>query len=114
MILIETQSNEHVHQLSLKLDGKSIGSAEFHLIQDECQIIDIQIENAFRRKGYGQKLLEAMVQNSKQLGCSKWILEVRSQNTPAITLYQKNGFVQNGLRKKYYPDDDAVLMVRNF
>ncbi len=112
MIFIETQSKEHVHHLFLKLDGKPIGSAEFHHVQDECQIIDIQIQEAFRRKGYGQKLLEEIIQQSQKRECQKWVLEVRSQNLGAIRLYQKNGFIQNGLRKKYYPDDDAVLMIR--
>ena len=38
-------------------------------------------------------------------------LEVNSKNQPAIELYQKFGFKQIGIRKKYYNMvDDAIIM----
>ena len=41
-------------------------------------------------------------------------LEVREGNTPARTLYQKQGFKENGCRKGYYhaPTEDAIMMKR--
>ncbi len=114
MIAIDWIFKEPSYFLSLKLDGRLIGTGEFQLIQDEVQIIDIQIEPAFRRQGYGQMLLEAILHKAQDLKCVQALLEVRSKNVPALQLYKKNGFAQNGLRKNYYGDDDALLMVRFF
>ena len=43
-------------------------------------------------------------------------LEVRASNHKAISLYTKNGFVQEGRRKDYYkdPKEDAIIMTRRF
>ena len=111
MIAIDWVFKAPTYFSSLKLDGQLIGTAEFQHIQDEAQIIDIQIKLDYRRQGYGQTLLEAMLQIAQELKCIKALLEVRSKNTPAVQLYQKNSFVINGLRKGYYRDDDALLMV---
>jgi ribosomal-protein-alanine N-acetyltransferase len=38
-------------------------------------------------------------------------LEVRKDNEPARTLYDKSGWVQCGLRRQYYADKmDAIVM----
>jgi ribosomal-protein-alanine N-acetyltransferase len=39
---------------------------------------------------------------------------VRESNISAQKLYEKHGFVQNGLRKNYYhnPTENAVLMAK--
>ena len=49
---------------------------------------------------------------SLTLGAETVLLEVRASNAAAIGLYEKYGFVRNGLRKGYYshPKEDAVLM----
>ena len=43
-------------------------------------------------------------------------LEVRKSNTPAIKLYEKAGFKNVGIRPRFYtaPDEDAVIMTKNF
>jgi hypothetical protein len=41
-------------------------------------------------------------------------LEVKAHNSRAIGLYRKHGFVDVGLRRKYYADgSDALLMTRH-
>jgi ribosomal-protein-alanine N-acetyltransferase len=37
-------------------------------------------------------------------------LEVNTINSKAISLYEKFGFARYGIRKKYYGENDAVLM----
>ena len=37
-------------------------------------------------------------------------LEVRPTNAAAITLYESLGFAQTGRRRRYYGDEDALLM----
>jgi ribosomal-protein-alanine N-acetyltransferase len=41
-------------------------------------------------------------------------LEVRESNIPAISLYKKNGFETDGMRKNFYssPSENAILMTK--
>ena len=40
-------------------------------------------------------------------------LDVRVSNEKAIRLYQKNGFIQVNVSKRYYPDgEDALVFTR--
>ncbi len=59
-------------------------------------------------------LMEGLIRETKKAGVRVWHLEVRQSNESAIRLYEKLGFVQDGLRKGYYeaPKEDAVLMSR--
>ncbi len=55
----------------------------------------------FRGKGIGSKLLKAVLDHSKKFGLEKVELNVYTTNEPAIALYKKFGFEQEGLIKKY-------------
>ena len=47
---------------------------------------------------------------AKQRGAQKIFLEVAENNHPARAMYERNGFVQIGVRPKYYDGIDAILM----
>lgn len=68
----------------------------------------------FRGKGIGGQLLKATLDHSKRFGLEKVELHVYSSNLPAIALYKKFGFEQEGLIKKYRKLDgryfDVVAM----
>ena len=70
----------------------------------------------FRRLGAGRALMEAMLAHAAAERFSFVTLEVRSQNTAAITLYESLLFQRQGLRPRFYehPQDDAILMTRFF
>ena len=40
-------------------------------------------------------------------------LEVRPSNVIARAFYKKWGFTVRGRRKRYYPDEDALIMTRD-
>ena len=76
-----------------------------------ADIIDVAVHNDFRRQGIGEKLLIEMLYECKKQSVFEVNLEVRKSNAPAIRLYKKLGFVENGIRKKYYQNtEDALLM----
>ena len=79
---------------------------------DEVQIANVATKEEFRRCGVGSALMDALTKMSKKADAEVITLEVRSKNVPAISLYEKYGFVTVGVRKNFYkkPDDDAVLM----
>lgn len=55
----------------------------------------------YRGMGYGTKLLKAVLEKAKEFGLEKVELSVYTSNLPAIALYKKLGFEEEGLMKKY-------------
>jgi RimJ/RimL family protein N-acetyltransferase len=69
-----------------------------------------------RRKGIGTALMEAAVTWARDAGVTKLELHVFPHNQPAIALYRKLGFEEEGLRRRHYRIGgryiDAILMAR--
>ncbi|MGN1250434.1 MAG: ribosomal protein S18-alanine N-acetyltransferase, partial [Candidatus Spyradocola sp.] len=82
---------------------------------DEGHITNIAVAPECRGKGYGTRVMAAMMQNAVDLGVTYMTLEVRVGNVPALALYKKMGFKKAGVRKKYYEDngEDAYIMVND-
>ena len=55
----------------------------------------------YRGKGLGSKLLESELSQARQFGLEKVELNVYTTNKPAIALYKKFDFEQEGLIRKY-------------
>ena len=73
--------------------------------------MNIVVKKKFRCNGIGKKLLESLINLSKETNLDSLILEVNWKNEPAINLYKKSGFKRIGTRKKYYNNvDDAIIM----
>ena len=56
----------------------------------------------WRGKGIGSALLSAAIEDARRRGLHKLSLSVFAHNEPAIALYRKFGFVQEGRRVKHY------------
>ena len=71
---------------------------------------------AYRGKGIGSRLLEAVLAHAKSFGLEKVELNVYTSNVAAIALYKKMGFVEEGLLKKYRKLDgiyyDCIVMAK--
>ena len=95
-------------------DGEILGFAGILINVDIVEIMNIVVRKNYRRNGVGQKLLDELINLAKETNLNNLSLEVNSKNVPAIKLYEKNGFIQIGIRKKYYNNiDDAILMQKN-
>lgn len=81
-------------------------------IPPEIHITNIAVHSAWRRRGVGRSLLEAILADARRRRLSLAYLEVRPTNTEARTLYERLGFEVVGRRKGYYFDtgEDALLM----
>ena len=63
--------------------------------------------------GIAQAILKRMIEEVNDGFVKSLTLEVRKSNIAAQNLYAKMGFVQVGLRPKYYErTEDAVLMTK--
>jgi len=80
---------------------------------DEGNITNVAVNPSYRKKGYGDALVSAAKIKAKENGVERIFLEVRVSNVPAISLYQKMGFKDLGVRKNFYdhPKEDANIMV---
>jgi ribosomal-protein-alanine N-acetyltransferase len=92
--------------------NKLAGFAIATLVLDICQFESIVVAAEFRRQGIGAALLQDVIASSRQRGATRIELEVRAGNSAAIALYERAGFLRDGLRRRYYrdPQEDAVLM----
>lgn len=78
----------------------------------EAELLKIAVRPETKRAGYGDAILRYLEHLLAELGGTDLFLEVRSQNTPALSLYRKHGFARIGKRTGYYthPDDDADVL----
>jgi [ribosomal protein S18]-alanine N-acetyltransferase len=81
-------------------------------IYEEAHVGTIATKREHRGLRLAEQLIAYTAFNAISEGLQYIILEVRVSNTPAIKLYQRTGFEQVGLRRKYYTDtgEDALLM----
>lgn len=94
-----------------KIETEIVGFAGIIDTLDQFEITNIVVKKKFRNNGIGNALLIELIKLAKTNNRDKIILEVNSENKPAIKLYEKNGFKNIGFRKKYYNNtDDANIM----
>ena len=81
---------------------------------DEAEVLTIGVAPIARKKGIACSILNEMQILLKHDGVSSLFLEVNEKNVAARSLYTKNGFVQIGIRKGYYEENnqkfDALLL----
>jgi putative acetyltransferase len=61
----------------------------------------LAIHPSFAGKGYGMQMLQEVIELGKQMGIMRIELSTALINERAIHLYEKMGFVKEGLLKKY-------------
>ena len=81
-------------------------------VLDEADITNVVVARDRQGEGIGFFMLDGAMRLAMERGVGVFHLEVRAGNTPALRLYERAGFVRDGLRKDYYtePSEDAILM----
>ena len=100
-----------------EIEGGNGSSAEIvgwcasRLILPEAELLKIAVNESSRRSGIATALLNHLIHFLSQRSIKLLFLEVRSQNQSALNFYKKNGFLQIGVRPRYYsnPCDSALL-----
>ena len=86
-------------------------------VLDEAELLQIAVRPDFRGRGLAKRVLQCVHDQLQQRGIVRNMLEVRSSNASAISLYRRLGYQQEGIRKGYYPTangrEDAILMSCN-
>jgi ribosomal-protein-alanine N-acetyltransferase len=108
----EVSRNDFARYVVAVSDDQVIGYAGVWIIAGEGQITNIAVHPDFRGMGAACKMLEALIDICIAESVRDMTLEVRVSNTPAINLYKKFGFAEEGIRKQFYEDnkEDALIM----
>lgn len=108
----DIQYGDNLTILTAVVDHEIVGYIEIMIVLDECEIQRVAVLPEYRRRYVASVMMNSMLHLTDSLGIQSHVLEVRAGNEAAIQLYEHFGFRQNGVRKKYYGDEDALLMLR--
>lgn len=108
--LYELNENPFSYLYVLEEKSKLLGYVGFWVLFEQAQITTIAIHPSEQSQGLGFQLLGFAIERIKQENCESITLEVRKSNIKAQELYKKSGFVECGIRKNYYDDEDGILM----
>ncbi len=109
--LKEELTNETARFYVLHSGEKLIGYIGANNICGEVYITNVAVNEEFRSKGYGKKLVDHLVKQAEAENALFVTLEVRESNKKAIRLYEKCGFKRAGERKNFYskPTENAWI-----
>lgn len=93
-------------------DDTIVGGAGVRNIVGTGEITNVMLLPEYRGKGLGRKIVEEVIERGRRLGAEEFTLEARASNASAIKLYEKLGFVNEGIRPGFYnnPKEDALIM----
>ena len=108
--------NPNSKYIVAKKENEIIGFAGIWKAVDDIHITNIVVKKSFRNKGIGSIVLKQLIEISKlEKNINSITLEVNIKNIPAQKLYEKFGFENVGIRKKYYNNiDDAIIYTKYF
>jgi ribosomal-protein-alanine N-acetyltransferase len=107
---------KHNHYLAARADDKLVGYGGIAQLGRkrpyEYEIHTVGVDAAYQGQGIGRQLLTGLLEYANG---GTVFLEVRTDNEPAIALYESAGFVRVGLRRRYYRASgaDAYTMRRD-
>ncbi len=98
--------------LVCEADGVIAGYCGMWTVLGEGNITNMAVSPDYRRCGIAEMLMQAMEKYGGDKKVTSYFLEVRQSNMPAIALYEKMGYKNIGIRKRFYekPVEDAVIM----
>ncbi len=106
MILDSFDNNPYAGYLVYIDDRMVIGYLYYSDIYDRIEINQLIIHDMYKRNGYASELMKHLIAKNKSIS-----LEVKSDNIPAIKLYEKHGFKKVAERRGYYDGVDGHLMI---
>jgi len=93
------------------------GFAGVDLGGDVADVMTVAVVPGWRGRGLADLLVGELVRRAGKSGAGSVMLEVRADNGPARRLYERHGFEEVSVRRRYYrqpdgPDVDALVMRR--
>lgn len=97
------------------VDDALVGHARVDLAPYKVAGLGMMVDAGWRGLGVGGALVRGAIQAARDLGAHKVALQVWPHNDVGRRLYQRHGFVEEGLLRRHYPRRngelwDAVIM----
>jgi RimJ/RimL family protein N-acetyltransferase len=118
-ILEESCSDPRVLFLVAERAGRIVGEVNLRLFSryistSHVRVFGIGLDREVRRRGLGERMTRRAIDWAKANGVRRIELYVFASNAAAIALYEKVGFVREGLRKNLFDfggrmHDDVVM-----
>ena len=93
-------------------ENEIVAQCGYYNLGGEGEILNVAVLASRQRQGIAEQMLKYLMEHGRKNGVESFTLEVRAGNLPAIALYEKLGFVKQGMRPGFYqnPKEDAVIM----
>ena len=88
--------------LVLDRGDQVIGYSILSVAAAEAHILNLCVDPGFRSLGYGERLLNQIIDRARYAEVEAIFLEVRPSNANALALYRKKGFRKIAKRPAYY------------
>lgn len=112
--LSELEINPFSQYVVLEIDGQVHGYIGL-IIEDNMQINNFYIDEEYQGMGFGNMIMEFVINICEMSKVKSLTLEVRPSNERALKLYEKFGLQKAAIRSSYYDNgEDAILMERKF
>lgn len=95
-----------------ELNNEIVGFINIDIIYEKAEIEYIYVVEKWRKNKIATKLLEKAEKDLINKKVSTITLEVNVNNFSAIKFYEKNEYKKINIRKHYYGNDDAYLMLK--
>jgi RimJ/RimL family protein N-acetyltransferase len=80
-----------------ELDGQIVAMGAIRRKDDGCaEVRRMRVHPAHQRRGFGQRIIDALQQRARNLGYARLVLDTTVQQVAAQRFYEKNGFVRTG------------------
>ncbi|SCY33062.1 tRNA (adenosine(37)-N6)-threonylcarbamoyltransferase complex dimerization subunit type 1 TsaB [Butyrivibrio sp. INlla14] len=91
--------------------GRIVGMCGVQNISGDGEVTNVSVAGDCRGEGIGYKMMKQLLERGRGIGIKDYTLEVRAGNEHAIKLYERLGFVSEGLRPGFYdePKEDAAI-----
>lgn len=109
---LDALANENACYLVAEREGQIVGCCGLWQSFSDADICNVAVHANCRRQGIAEGMLVALMEAGKRRGIAFFTLEVRKGNDAAVRLYEKLGFVTEGVRRGFYknPPEDALIM----
>ena len=84
-----------------------VGYSILSVAAGEVHILNLCVDSGYRKLGYGELLLDEILDRAAGVAVKQVFLEVRPSNVAAVSLYRKMGFHKIAERPSYYQASDG-------
>ena len=108
---LEMIGKEDARYYVAEKEGQLLGGCGVLMIAGEGNITNVVVAPEARNQGIGTGMLKYLMEEGMREGLTAYTLEVRVSNAAAIHVYEKLGFVSEGIRPGFYekPTEDAAI-----